>query len=400
VSEVPNYENLPRLSPMEHVRLRPGMYFGGTDQRALHQYVWVVLENAVDQAQKGFCNRIEITLYDHHKISISDNGTGIPVDFYKDTGRTVFEIVISENGGKSYDPVTKTFPHFGGLRGVGLAGVNAVSAEFAVQVKRDGFLWQQHYAKGKKQSELEKVSLLADDEQTGTTITFSPDFSIFEPNEFNYDWLYRRLHEIAAVVSGITTTLIDKRATPQSQDVEFSYNSLVDYVAYLNRDYAVLHSPIQVSDRIEINDEHYHENYNVEIEIALQYAKTDATMLMSFCNTLNLEGGKHMWGFYLALSIAINKYAFQEKLVPNNWYFAKEHLLGGLAGVINIWHPHPHYESQSHIRLVNPELEDAVFQLTKTTFEAFTANHPDEMWRIVEKCLANKAQREQRRYGR
>lgn len=399
--KIPNYLSEPPLSKIEHVRLRPGMYFGGTDQRALHQVVWEVLENAIEQAHRGFCDRIEVTLRDDHTISISDNGMGIPVELYKDTERQVLEIIMTESGARYYDPVAKRFPELGSLFGAGLVAVNAVSAEITVQTKWDGFVWQQRYAQGQKQSEIEKLRELSKDDRTGTTITFKPDFNILEPNDFDYDWIYRQLREIAAAIPGLSTILLDRRTSSAQEDVEFRYSSLTAYVEFLNRDAVALHPLLDSTKQLEIPERGYgRKPYNAFIELVLQYTQSSENLILSLVNGRAVDGGKHVWGFFNALLRVVNHFAYQEQLVPNNWYFARDHLMDGLTVVFNIWHTYPSFESQINVKLINPETEHAAYDMTDGMFEDFATQHPNEMRRIIEKCLANKARREQRRYGR
>jgi DNA gyrase subunit B len=260
-------ENIIKLKPLDHVRLRPGMYFGGTDQRALHSLIFEIVENAIDQAIGDHCSQIQVTLLDNNSVSISDNGPGIPVEKYQDTGLSILETILTTVGGRHLNLKTGNFR--GGMFGVGLAAVNAVSSELVIQVNRDGYFWEQKYGKGIPQSNLSQVRTLAPDESTGTCITFTPDFTVFEKTDFDYVSLYRRLKELAYLVRGVVITLEDRRTQRDRSNVVFNYpNGVASFVEHLNRDHKPLHSPISIKKVVELTKNAQPLEYTALIEIA------------------------------------------------------------------------------------------------------------------------------------
>ncbi len=375
------------------------MYFGGTDSRALHQLVWEVLDNSIEQVKYGPCNCIEVALDRENTLSVSDNGAGIPIENYQDTGRSILEIIMTEVGGKNLDREKGTF--LGGSFGVGLAAVNAVSTTLSAQVKRDGYLWQQTYNQGIKQSELEQVRPLAEGEQTGTSVTFKPDFTVFEPNDFDAHLLYQRLRELAFLLPGVTIRFEDKRSSTDGVATEFYYpDGAAAYVRHLNRDYHTLHPPITVKETVPLKRDYQPLDFSADIEIAFQYADTQQPVLLGFVNTFDIErGGTHIRGLVEGLERAIDDYASQKRLVKSYWEsFDEQDFICGLAAVIHIWHPLPKFDGATNRKLTSPELRDVVFHLVWKAVEAYAELHPDEMERIVQKCLANKARRLLRRY--
>src|SRR6185295_11638907 len=199
-----------KLEPMAHIRLRPGMYVGGTDARALHHLIYEVVDNSIDEALAGRCDHILITLHDNNAASVTDNGSGIPVGIHKKEGISTLQLVLTEVGaGGKFD--NSAYKVSGGLHGVGVSAVNALSADLRAEVFRDGYLWQQEYQEGKPVNEVKRVRKLGAEEATGTRITFVPDFTILEHNEFSYSVLAQRFREMAFVTRRITITLRDER---------------------------------------------------------------------------------------------------------------------------------------------------------------------------------------------
>ncbi|HEX2622295.1 MAG TPA: ATP-binding protein, partial [Phototrophicaceae bacterium] len=246
---IPKYieENIVPISPRDHIRRRPGMYFGGIDQRALHQTVKELVDNAIDEAISGSCNRIQVTLDDNYQITINDNGRGIPVETYQDTGQSVLELMLTKLNVRDF--IRENKHPSASLFGAGIAAVNAVSTTLIVYVRQDGFLWQQSYQAGIKQTEVEQIRPLSEGETTGTLITFQPDFTIFQRNEFDYETLHHYLHELVFLVNGLTIILEDRRSSHPYRRAVFSYpDGILDFVKFLNHDRMYLHMPVIIRD--------------------------------------------------------------------------------------------------------------------------------------------------------
>ncbi len=373
------------------------MYIGGKDIKALHYMVERVIENSLSEVISGKCDRLTITLLDENTVSVSDNGTGIPVTKYMDLDVSVLEIVLSRHG--YFDRVTGQFN--GTIMMTELASINTLSTELKVQVRRDGYLWEEIYHYGEQERNLIKVRPLQEDEFTGTTITFTPDFSILEPNDFSYSMLARRFREFAFLTKGLTITLIDERSQSKTAAVDFYYpNGAAEFVEYLNRDYIPLHKIIHNEQKIEITPEHKHRSpHNVEIEFAFQYIQENASLELSYANTtFTPSGGTHADGFKAALDKVIGRYDLENGL--GKYYhhdFVDNDLSNGLTAVVAIKHPDIQLSSQFRPELLNPEARDVVYKIVMETLEDFANTYPDDMRRIVERCLANRALREQRR---
>lgn len=233
-----------KLNPMEHVRKRPGMYIGGVDSKALHHLIYEVVDNSVDEALAGRCDHILVTLYDDNYVSVQDNGGGIPVGINPSTGRPTLEGVMTEigMGGKFGGGAYKVS---GGLHGVGVSAVNALSEEMRTNVFRDGYVWEQIYRQGKPVTDVTKVRPLQDGEASGTIQTFRPDFTVLEMNNFSYETLAQRFREMAFVTRKLTITVRDERVTPLPRETTFYFEGgLYSYVRYLNRNRRPLHDPV------------------------------------------------------------------------------------------------------------------------------------------------------------
>ncbi len=385
-----------QLAWPDFVRKRPGMYFGGIDSAALHQIVWTVIDHAVDETLGNKGRHIEVVLQDTNVVSISDSGAGLPVDVDPETGRPKLELFLIGEFGRKLDS-THHGPHVS-LSDWDLSWVNAVSVEFSVQIRRGLFLWEQHYKQGQPQAPLHKVRALQSGEMSGTTITFSPDFSIFDTCDFDYKLLARRCRELAFLLSGVTIDLIDQRPTYQHRYDKFS-SGLKHYLNLLNRDYHVLHDPIVYRKTVELRRDREPSTYTVDIEIGLQYTETHQPMLLGFVNTFEVEqGGTHIRGLTEALDRVISDYASKTG-VGGYYTFIEDDIVCGLSAVLNIWHPAPEFMGSMRYELKNPELEDATYWIVREAVEAFSTAHPDQMQRIVDKCAQNKASRMHRRYG-
>ena len=282
--------NIRVLEGIEAVRLRPGMYIGDTTLRGLHHLVYEVVDNSIDEAMAGHCRNIHVTLYTDGSVAVVDDGRGIPVDIHADSGVSALEVVLTKvHAGGKFDH--DTYKVSGGLHGVGVTVVNALSEWLEAEVRRGGQVWRQAYRKGQPEG---SVTAQGATKLTGTTIRFLPDAEIFPKIVFDFDILEKRLRELAFLNKGIRIRLSDER-TDEPRDVEFfSSEGLSEFVVYLNRVQTVLHPPIVFWGRDE--------ERAVEVEIALQYNDSISEMVVSYCNNINtIEGGTHLTGFRTAL---------------------------------------------------------------------------------------------------
>ena len=285
------------LEGIEAIRLRPAMYIGDTHQHGLHHLVNEVVDNSIDEAMAGFGHLIHVIIHVDGSISVADDGRGIPVDIHADSGKSALEVVMTKvHAGGKFDH--QTYKVSGGLHGVGLTAVNALSEWLEAEIRRDGHLWRQEFEKGKPTSPVYVVGLT---KTTGTKISFLPDATIFPGLSFDADVLEKRLRELAYLNKGVKIRLTDERG-PDPRDVEFlSTVGLSEFVAYLNRAQTVLHSPIILAGR---DDER-----GVAVEVALQYNDSISEMVVSYCNNINtIEGGTHLTGFRTALTRTLNQY--------------------------------------------------------------------------------------------
>ena len=394
-------DNIRKLDPMEHIRLRPGMYVGGTDSRALHHLIYEVVDNAIDEALAGRCDTIIVTLMDDNWVSVDDNGVGIPVGFKKEANMSTLEMVMTQVGaGGKFD--NSAYKVSGGLHGVGVSAVNALSEELTAEVRRNGYLWRQTYQAGKPVTEVKKVRPLKDGEPTGTKITFKPDFTVLEPNEFSYSTLAQRFREMAFVTRRVTITLRDERVKPIPKEITFYFEGgLQSFVRYLNRNRTPLHQPVYAERDVEITPEGK-QPVTIGVEVAFQYTDTATVTELAFANTINTpDGGTHLTGLRASLTGVINRYARKAGLLKekdNN--FSGNDTLEGLTAIVSIKHPHPSFESQTKVKLINPEVQGAVSQVVTEVFSEFLEVNQREARRIVEKCMTSMRAREAARKAR
>jgi DNA gyrase subunit B len=398
--EIYDASKIQKLDPREHIRRRPGMYVGGTDQRALHHLIYEVVDNSIDEALAGRCDHILITLHKDNYVSISDNGAGIPVDMHS-SGKSALEVVMTEvgAGGKFDNAVYKVS---GGLHGVGISAVNALSAELRTQVFRDGHLWEQTYREGVPTSDVVKVRKLEQGEQTGTTITFVPDYTIIAPNEFSYTALTHRFREMAFVTRKVTITLRDERVQPIPRETTYYFEGgLESFVRYLNRNRRHIHQPIYAERDIEITPEGK-EPFVIGVEVAFQYTDSATVTELPFTNTISTpDGGTHLTGLRSAITSVINRYARKANLLKEKeTNFSGSDTLEGLTAIVSIKHPDPQFESQTKVKLLNTEVQGAVSQVTSEALQEFLELNQREARRIVDKCMTSKRAREAARKAR
>ena len=334
------------LGGLEAVRKRPAMYIGSTGQTGLHHLVWEVVDNSVDEALAGHCDRVDVTVHSDNSVTVVDNGRGIPVDRHKEEGRSAAEVVMTVlHAGGKFD--TNSYKVSGGLHGVGVSVVNALSESLDLEIWRDGYTWEQSYERGKPLTPLKKAGKT---ERRGTKITFLPDTAIFPSVEFNYDTLSQRLRELSFLNKGLTIHLKDEHSDKQS---EFHYTGgIAEFVKHLNKNKNVLHpTPIYAEAERE----------SVHVEFAIQYNDGYSETMFSFANNINtVDGGTHVSGFRSALTRAINQFGQNQGLFKD----LKENLQGedvreGLVAVISVKLPQPQFEGQTKGKL-NSDIQSLV----------------------------------------
>jgi DNA gyrase subunit B len=377
------------LEGLDPVRKRPGMYIGSTDKRGLHHLVYEIVDNSIDEAMAGFCNQIEITLTKEGSARIKDNGRGIPTGINKQTGKSTLEVAISmlHAGGKFGGGGYKVS---GGLHGVGVSVVNALSTRLIATIERDGKIVTQEYKRGIPQT---GVIEIGKSEKTGTTIEFFPDPEIFESVEFDYDTLRVRFREMAFLNRGIRIILADERKDPVVRHEYHYEGGIVSFVEYLSQGkMTLLKSPIYM----------YGEKDMDIVEVALQYNDRYDSTIFSFANNINtVEGGAHETGLRSALTKAINDYARKYNLLKEK----EENLTGddvreGLVAVISVKLPEPQFEGQTKTKLGNSSMRTLTDNIVSSKLSEYLEENPKEAKKIVEKCILARAARDAARKAR
>jgi DNA gyrase subunit B len=381
------------LEGLEAVRLRPAMYIGSTGEMGLHHLVYEVVDNSVDEALAGICTEISVTIHIDNSITIIDNGRGIPVAMHEE-GVSAAEVVMTKlHAGGKFD--SSSYKVSGGLHGVGVSCVNALSEELRLEIWREGFTWEQEYRKGIPVAPLAKAGRAG--RKTGTKITFKPDLTIMDASEFNYDTLAQRLRELAFLNKGLVIILTDERVDPVKTH-EFHYSGgIVEFIKHLNRGKSVLHErPISFEGERELPN-----GGVLSMEIALQYNDGYAENLFSFANNINtVDGGAHLSGFRSALTRTINYYGQQAGLFKDQ----KENLTGddvreGLTAVISVKLPQPQFEGQTKGKL-NSDIGGYVVQTVNDKLGEYFDKNPAVMRKIVSKAIDASRAREAARKAR
>lgn len=403
VSSTVQYDesNIKYLEGIEHIRLRPGMYVGGRDIRALHHLIYEVVDNSIDEALAGRCDRIIVRIHDNGFVSVSDNGVGIPVGKNQQLGISTLEVILTKVGaGGKFD--SNAYKVSGGLHGVGLTAVNALSEELHAEVYRDGFLWRQIHKQGKPVTSVEKVRPLNEGEATGTTIAFKPDFTVLDVNEFSYDILAQRFREMAFVTRKVTLTLRDERVKPAPREITFYFEGgLHSFVRYLNRYRKPLHDPVYAEKMLEIPIENK-APINAGVEVAFQYNETSNITELAFANTIGTpDGGTHLTGMRSAITGVINRYARRNGILKEkDVNFSGNDTLEGITAIVSVKIPNPSFESQTKVKLLNPEVQGAVSQVVSEALNDFLELNPREARKIIDKCMTSKRAREAARKAR
>ena len=366
------------LEGLEAVRRRPGMYVGGTDIKALHHLIYEVVDNSIDEALAGECDCIQVTINEDESVTVEDNGRGIPVDIHQEKKVSALEVVMTtlHAGGKFGGGSYKVS---GGLHGVGSSAVNALSEWCEVRVYRDGKIYFQRYEEGIPQ---ERVAVIgkAQKSQTGTVTTFRYDPKIFTDDvTYKFDTLSQRFREMAFVTRAVTIKLIDKR---DDKEITFYFEGgISSFVKYLNRNRDSLHDVLYLEKEID----------NIGIEAAIQYTDSYSESVYAFANTINtIDGGTHLTGLRMALTRSINDYARKNNLLkdsdPN---FSGDDTREGLTAIVSIKHPDPQFESQTKVKLMNPEVQTYVQQVLSEGISSYLEQNSSTSRKIIQKCLTS-----------
>ena len=366
-------EQIKVLPGLEAVRKRPDMYIGDTNSRGFHHLVFEVLDNSVDESLAGFCNNISVTVHLDESVTIEDDGRGIPVDIHDETGKPAVEVVMTMlHAGGKFD--SKVYRVSGGLHGVGVTVVNALSETLSIEIRREGKVWYQEYEKGEAIKDLKNTGST---KKSGTKIHFKPDSGIFEVSEFNYDILAQRIRELAFLNKGLRITLKDERIERKQ---EFFYEGgIVAFVEELNQNKKPIHS-----DVIYVEGQ----RDSTAVEVALQYNDTYRETIFCYANNINnIEGGTHLSGFRTSLTRTINKYAEEKNLLKNlKIAITGDDVREGLVAVISVKIPDPKFEGQTKTKLGNTSVRGIVESLLNDKLRVFFEENPSVARRIVDKA--------------
>ena len=386
------------LEGLEAVRRRPSMYIGSTDERGLHHLVYEIVDNSIDEAMAGFCDHIDVVIKPDGSVLVADNGRGIPIDKHARTGKSALETVMTYlHAGGKFDH--QAYKVSGGLHGVGAAVVNAVSKRMWVEVRRDGKVYRQEYARGKPASKLETPKASEYEPRwngatvskaTGTTTYFAPDPDIFQETQFDFDTLAQRFREMAFLTKGVWIRFQDER---DSREMTYHFEGGVkSFVQRLNKDRDALHDPFYMERQVE----------GSVVEVAIQYNDSFTESTFSFANCIHTtDGGTHLTGFRSALTRVLNDYARKAKILKDNdANLTGEDVREGLAAVVSVKLPEPQFEGQTKTRLGNADMKGIVESGLGEELSRYLEEHPSDARRIIEKCLTAARAREAARKAR
>ncbi|HYQ14085.1 MAG TPA: DNA topoisomerase subunit B, partial [Solirubrobacterales bacterium] len=364
------------LEGLEAVRLRPGMYIGSTGPRGLHHLVYEVVDNSVDEAIAGYCDQVSVTLHPDNSVTVADDGRGIPVEEHEKEKRPAAEVVMTtlHAGGKFGDG--GGYKVSGGLHGVGVSVVNALSERLHLEVRRDGHVWEQDYERGTPQGDLTQGS---ETKETGTTITFLPDGEVFEDVVFDYQTLVERLRETAFLTRNLRIELVDERGAGQRETFQYE-GGIVDFVAHLNENKDVLHRKTIYFDN---------ETDDGQVEVAMQWNASYQESIFTFANNINThEGGSHLSGFRSALTRTLNAYAREKGLLKEkDANLSGEDVREGLTAVVSVKLRDPQFEGQTKTKLGNPGMEGFVASVVNQKLGEFFEENPTEGNAVVRKAV-------------
>ena len=372
--------NITALEGLEAVRKRPGMYIGGTDTKGLHHLVWEVVDNSIDEHLAGYCSRIDLTIHEDNSIRVTDDGRGIPVGKHEKLGKSALEVVMTVlHAGGKFDK--DTYKVSGGLHGVGVSCVNALSSYLKAEVKRDGKTYVQEYSEGKPQNE---VHVVGDAEITGTTIQFKPDATIFDELVYKYDTLAHRLQELAFLNSGLYLSITDEREKDEEGKFRYeefySEGGLREFVQYLDEGKPdLIEEPIYVKAKED----------NVEVEVAIQYNTTYSENIYSFVNNISTrEGGTHVNGFRRAINRLFTKYGEENGMFKKlKFKVSGEDFREGLTAVVSVKVPEPQFKGQTKGELGNSEVTGIVSRAVGESIGHWLEEHPTMARKIVDKVI-------------
>ncbi|MEW6455989.1 MAG: DNA topoisomerase (ATP-hydrolyzing) subunit B [Acidobacteriota bacterium] len=380
-------ESIKVLKGLEAVRLRPAMYIGSTGQSGLHHLVYELVDNSIDEALAGYCNLITVIIHVDNSVTVIDNGRGIPIDFHEEEGKSAAEVVLTtlHSGGK-FDK--KIYKVSGGLHGVGISVVNALSKRLELEVWRDSGVWVQFYERGKAVNQIRKTGKTS---KRGTKITFWPDPGIFEDIDFNFEILSQRLRELAFLNNGVSILLEDERTDKKHV---FQYEGgIVSFVEYLNKNKNVLHDkPIYFNG----------EKDGIKVEVAIQYNNTYSETIYSFVNSINTaEGGTHLVGFKSGLTRVINNYTSSQNFLKDSIKNLQgEDIREGLCSVISLKVPDPQFEGQTKTKLGNSEIKGIVETIVNSKLTSYMEENPAVTKKILTKIIEAARAREAARKAR
>jgi DNA gyrase subunit B len=380
-----NAGSIRTLEGLEAVRKRPAMYIGSTDARGLHHLVYEVVDNAIDEALAGYCDTIEVTIHEDDSVSVSDDGRGIPVDTHAEANVPALEVIMTVlHAGGKFD--NKSYQVSGGLHGVGVSVVNALSHWLEVEVRRDGAVWTERFDHGEPEG-LDRLREMTADEETGTTIRFWPNTDIFETVEFSYSTLESRLRELAFLNPGVTIVIEDERT---DEGNEFSFDGGIrEFVRYLNETKTTLHSDvIYFDDEQRVRTEEGGAGI-VQVEVAMQATQGVQGSIHAFANNINTrEGGTHMTGFKTALTRVVNDYAGAHGLLKDiDGTLKGEDIREGLTAVLSIKHPDPQFEGQTKTKLGNSEVRGMVESAVHEHLSTYLEENPSTAEALVSKAV-------------
>ncbi len=392
-----NASEIQVLEGLEAVKRRPGMYIGSTDARGLHHLVWELVDNAIDEALAGYCTHVEVDIGADNSISVRDNGRGIPVGYHEKMGKSALEVTLTvlHAGGKFGGSGYKVS---GGLHGVGLSVVNALSTWLVAEVRRDGQVYRQEYDHGDPVTGVEVVAT-CEEGDSGTTITYLADGEIFDQVEYSFDTLAGRMRELAFLNKGLKITVTDHRQEPARQKSFCYEGGIVSFVQHLNKNKDVLH-PAPIYFSAEKDDPE--KNETASVEVAMQYSSDYNESVFTFANNINtMEGGSHLQGFRAALTRVVNDYARKAKLLKDSdANLSGDDIREGLTAIISVKLTEPQFEGQTKTKLGNAYIRALVDGAVSDGLGAYLEEHPAEARQIIDKCLMANRAREAARKAR
>ena len=393
-----NANEIQVLEGLEAVKRRPGMYIGSTDVRGLHHLVKELVDNAIDEAMGGYCTHIEVTIHPDNSVSVRDNGRGIPVGYHEKMHKSALEVALTvlHAGGKFGGSGYKVS---GGLHGVGLSVVNALSSRLTAEVRRDGIIYRQEYVNGDPVTGVEQVGTYGDDTGSGTTITFLANDQIFDTLDYNYDTLRGRMRELAFLNKGVAITVTDERTDPV-QSKKYCYEGgIISFVEHLNKSKDVLHEDVMY---FEGSKDDPARQQVASVEVAMQYNTDYNESVFTFANNINTaEGGTHLQGFRSALARSINDYARKYKLLKDNdANLSGDDVREGLTAIVSVKLVEPQFEGQTKTKLGNSYMKSLVDNVVGNGMGFYLEEHPQTARLIIDKCITASRAREAARRAR